>query len=288
MHDEAALDQHVEQVIRRRSRHSDVSDQRRALHRPRPGRRGAVAHRGPDPLPVTCWTRQHLLASRIRDTIPEFSLSQWAPVRCPGINTEFDQGKESTVTTVSSTARLVRAPRGTELSCKGWQQEAALRMLMNNLDPEVAEHPEDLVVYGGTGRAARSWEAFDAIVRTLRGLEARRDHAGAVRQAGRRVPHPRVGAARADRELESRWRLGELGAVPQARGRGPDDVRADDGRLVDLHRHPGHPAGHLRDLRRGCEEARGLWPPRTVATRWPARSPSPRGWAAWAVRSRWP
>jgi urocanate hydratase len=72
---------------------------------------------------------------------------------------------------VSSTSRLVRAPRGTELSCKGWQQEAALRMLMNNLDPEVAEHPEDLVVYGGTGRAARSWEAFDAIVRTLRALE---------------------------------------------------------------------------------------------------------------------
>src|SRR5258705_13180985 len=73
---------------------------------------------------------------------------------------------------MTSTARLVRAPRGTELSCKGWQQEAALRMLMNNLDPEVAEHPEDLVVYGGTGRAARSWGAFDAIVRTLRGLEA--------------------------------------------------------------------------------------------------------------------
>jgi urocanate hydratase len=72
---------------------------------------------------------------------------------------------------MTSTARLVRAPRGTELTCKGWQQEAALRMLMNNLDPEVAEHPEDLVVYGGTGKAARSWEAFDAIVRTLRGLE---------------------------------------------------------------------------------------------------------------------
>jgi len=65
----------------------------------------------------------------------------------------------------------VRAPRGSTLSCKGWQQEAALRMLMNNLDPEVAEHPEDLVVYGGTGRAARSWPAFDAIVRTLRDLE---------------------------------------------------------------------------------------------------------------------
>ena len=72
------------------------------------------------------------------------------------------------VSSAISTPRLVRAPRGTELSCKGWPQEAALRMLMNNLDPEVAEHPEDLVVYGGTGRAARSWEAFDAIVRTLR------------------------------------------------------------------------------------------------------------------------
>ncbi|MEZ4570355.1 MAG: urocanate hydratase [Thermomicrobiales bacterium] len=69
------------------------------------------------------------------------------------------------------TARIVHAPRGTELSCKGWQQEAALRMLMNNLDPEVAERPEDLVVYGGTGKAARSWQAFDAIVDSLRSLE---------------------------------------------------------------------------------------------------------------------
>ena len=67
--------------------------------------------------------------------------------------------------------RTVRAPRGTELSCKGWQQEAALRMLMNNLDPEVAEDPDNLIVYGGTGRAARSWEAFDAIVAELRRLE---------------------------------------------------------------------------------------------------------------------
>jgi urocanate hydratase len=66
--------------------------------------------------------------------------------------------------------RTIRAPRGTEISCRGWQQEAALRMLMNNLDPDVAERPEDLVVYGGTGRAARSWEAFDAMVRTLRTL----------------------------------------------------------------------------------------------------------------------
>ncbi|HMA44437.1 MAG TPA: urocanate hydratase [Gemmatimonadales bacterium] len=69
-----------------------------------------------------------------------------------------------------SGARVVRAPRGGERSCRGWVQEAALRMLMNNLDPEVAERPDDLVVYGGTGRAVRSWEAFDAIVRTLRTL----------------------------------------------------------------------------------------------------------------------
>ncbi|MHB8690969.1 MAG: urocanate hydratase [Solirubrobacteraceae bacterium] len=67
-------------------------------------------------------------------------------------------------------ARGVRAPRGSELSCVGWAQEAALRMLMNNLDPDVAEHPDALVVYGGTGRAARSWEAFDAIVSALRTL----------------------------------------------------------------------------------------------------------------------
>ncbi|MET8013815.1 urocanate hydratase [Streptomyces sp. NPDC005271] len=67
--------------------------------------------------------------------------------------------------------RPVRAPRGTELSARGWQQEAALRMLQNNLDPEVAEHPDKLVVYGGTGKAARDWRSFDAMVRTLRTLK---------------------------------------------------------------------------------------------------------------------
>ncbi|MEN3371043.1 MAG: urocanate hydratase [Verrucomicrobiota bacterium] len=70
-----------------------------------------------------------------------------------------------------SAPRAVRAPSGTEKSCKGWHQEAALRMLMNNLDPDVAENPNELIVYGGTGRAARSWEAFDAIVQSLRELE---------------------------------------------------------------------------------------------------------------------
>src|SRR3712207_1780487 len=68
-------------------------------------------------------------------------------------------------------ARVVRAPRGAAMTCRSWGAEAALRMLMNNLDPEVAERPDDLIVYGGNGRAARSWHAFDAIVSTLRRLE---------------------------------------------------------------------------------------------------------------------
>src|SRR2546427_5154790 len=70
-----------------------------------------------------------------------------------------------------SGSRVVHAPRGSTLNCKGWHQEAALRCLMNNLDPEVAERPEDLVVYGGRGKAARNWESFDAIVRSLQNLE---------------------------------------------------------------------------------------------------------------------
>ncbi|MGR4065246.1 MAG: urocanate hydratase [Vulcanimicrobiaceae bacterium] len=73
--------------------------------------------------------------------------------------------------TTLSRARVVRAARGSTITAQGWPQEAAVRMLMNNLDPDVAERPEDLVVYGGTGRAARSWEAFDAIVRTLQRLK---------------------------------------------------------------------------------------------------------------------
>src|SRR6195256_6159916 len=70
-----------------------------------------------------------------------------------------------------SSKRMICAPHGVEKSCKGWHQEAALRMLMNNLDPDVAENPDKLIVYGGTGRAARNWEAFDAIIRSLRALE---------------------------------------------------------------------------------------------------------------------
>jgi urocanate hydratase len=74
------------------------------------------------------------------------------------------------MTTTLDPSRVIHAPRGTEISCRGWQQEAALRMLMNNLDPEVAERPEQLIVYGGIGKAARNWECFDAIVATLQRL----------------------------------------------------------------------------------------------------------------------
>ncbi|MFO0826397.1 MAG: hypothetical protein U0792_25305, partial [Gemmataceae bacterium] len=72
--------------------------------------------------------------------------------------------------TRSDPSRVIRAPRGTALSCRSWQTEAAMRMLINNLDPEVAERPSELVVYGGIGRAARNWECFDKIVEVLRRL----------------------------------------------------------------------------------------------------------------------
>ncbi len=73
--------------------------------------------------------------------------------------------------TTTQAPPTIRAPRGSQISCKSWQQEAALRMLMNNLDPDVAERPQDLIVYGGTGKAARNWNCFEAIVRSLRGLD---------------------------------------------------------------------------------------------------------------------
>ena len=75
-----------------------------------------------------------------------------------------------TVSTAPRGSRTVRAPRGTDITCKGWQQEAALRMLMNNLDPDVAENPSELIVYGGSGKAARSWPDFDRIVAALKDL----------------------------------------------------------------------------------------------------------------------
>ncbi|MBI4513363.1 MAG: urocanate hydratase [Gemmatimonadetes bacterium] len=108
--------------------------------------------------------------------------------------------------------RTVRAPRGAALTCKGWGQEAAMRMLMNNLDPDVAERPDELVVYGGTGRAARSWEAFEAIVRCLQGLE---NHETLLVQSGKPVgvfptheDAPRVLIANSN--LVGRWATWEV------------------------------------------------------------------------------
>ena len=148
---------------------------------------------------------------------------------------------------MSEGARPVSAPRGTEISARGWPQEAAMRMLMNNLDPEVAERPEDLVVYGGTGRAARSWEAFDAIVAELRRLD---DDETLLVQSGKPVgvfrTHewaPRVLIANSN--LVGEWanwdefrRLEELGLTMYGQ------MTAGSWIYIGT---PGDPPGHLRD-----------------------------------------
>ena len=116
--------------------------------------------------------------------------------------------------------RVVRAPRGSQRSCQGWVQEAALRMLMNNLDPEVAERPEDLVVYGGTGKAARDWPSFDRIVACLRSLT---DDQTLLVQSGKPVAvfpshpdAPRVLIANSN--LVGRWATWEHFAELEAKG----------------------------------------------------------------------
>ena len=107
--------------------------------------------------------------------------------------------------------RAANGGGGAGVRCKGWQQEAALLMLENNLHPDVAEKPEELVVYGGIGKAARNREALAAIKRELQRAGATRDAARAVRQAGRRVRDPRGRAARADRQLQPRAATGRTG-----------------------------------------------------------------------------
>ena len=123
-------------------------------------------------------------------------------------------------------------------------------MLMNNLDPEVAERPEDLVVYGGTGKAARNWEAYDAIVATLATLG---DDETLLVQSGKPVgvfrthaDAPRVLIANS--MLVPKW--ADWDTFRELEDARADDVRPDDRGLVDLHRHAGDPAGHLRDVRR--------------------------------------
>ena len=151
-----------------------------------------------------------------------------------------------------SLRRSLRRPgaAGTALNALSWQTEAPLRMLLNNLDPEVAEHPEELVVYGGSGRAARSHQALRDIVRTLLRL---RDDETLLVQSGKPVGVFRTHAgcaAGADRQLAGRAEMGDMGQLPQARGGRTDDVRADDRGLVDLHRDPGDLPRHVPDLLR--------------------------------------
>ena len=123
----------------------------------------------------------------------------------------------------------IRAPRGIELNARSWSTEAPLRMLLNNLDPEVAERPEELIVYGGSGKAARNHDALRALVRTL--LELGDDETMLV-QSGKPVgvlrTHPRRTAG-AHRKFAARSALGDLGRVSPARGARPDHVRTDDG-----------------------------------------------------------
>src|SRR5450631_707880 len=121
---------------------------------------------------------------------------------------------------MSSSPRVVRAPRGPEMSCQGWVQEAALRMLMNNLDPDVAERPQDLVVYGGTGKAARNWAAFDEMVATLRTLS---DEETMLVQSGKPVgvlkthpDAPRVLIANSN--LVGKWSTWEVFRELEAKG----------------------------------------------------------------------
>ena len=144
-----------------------------------------------------------------------------------------------------SVETAIRAPRGAQLRCKGWHQEAALRMLHNNLDPEVAENPDELIVYGGAGKAARDWPSFHAIVRALESLE--NDETLLV-QSGRphgHLPHASRSAARAHRQFQPGGPLVQLRRIHAPGKAGPHHVRPDDRRLVDLHRQPGHRAGHL-------------------------------------------
>ena len=157
----------------------------------------------------------------------------------------------------STTYVPVKAPRGNQLSCKGWGQEAAMRMLMNNLDPDVAERPQDLVVYGGTGRAARNWECYHAIVNSLRSLE--NDETLLV-QSGKPVgifrTHeyaPRVLICNSN--LVGHWsnwekfnELEKLGLIMYGQ------MTAG---LVDLHRLAGNHPGNVRDILRRRAEASG-------------------------------
>ena len=175
-------------------------------------------------------------------------------------------------------ARTVRAPRGAEISCKGWQQEAALRMLMNNLDPDVAERPADLVVYGGIGKAARDWPSFDAIVRALRALE--NDETLLV-QSGKPVAVFRTHATSprvliANSNLVGRWATWEKFRELERAG---------------LMMYGQMTAGSwiyigTQGILQGTYETFGAVARQHFGDRWRDVSCSPRDWVAWAAPSR--
>jgi hypothetical protein len=110
----------------------------------------------------------------------------------------------------------------------GWGQEAALRMLQNNLDPEVAEHPDKLVVYGGTGKAARNWESFDALVKTLTHLKDDETNVGPIWKACRGIPNSRVGTASSASKFQFGGRLGDVAGIPSTRRSRAHHVWPDD------------------------------------------------------------
>ena len=168
----------------------------------------------------------------------------------------------------------VRAPRGTARSCQGWHQEAALRMLMNNLDPDVAERPQDLVVYGGRGAPRARGPPSASCARSARSPTTRRPRP--VGEAGRDPEDASRSAARAS-PTRCSCRAGQLGDVPGARGPGAHDAWTDDGGLLDLHRHAGILQGPTR---RSPGRAAALGDAARGAGR------SRRGSAAWAGRSR--
>jgi urocanate hydratase len=179
--------------------------------------------------------------------------------------------------------RVIRAPRGTERTAKSWLTEAPLRMLMNNLDPDVAENPQELVVYGGIGRAARNWECFDAIVAALRALN---DDESLLIQSGKPVgvfkthaDAPRVLIANSN--LVPKWAT--VGALQRARPQGPHDVRPDDGGSWIYIGSQGIVQGTYETFAEagrqhfGGELATSGFSPR-VSVAWAARSRSPRRW----------
>ena len=155
----------------------------------------------------------------------------------------------------------IKAPRGTELSCKGWHQEAAMRMLMNNLDEEVAERPQIWWSTAAPGkRRAQLGVLSTPSCARCKSLE--NDETLLV-QSGKPVGifDPRVRAARADLQFESRRPLVQLGEVQRTGTRRPDDVRPDDRRLVDLHRLAGNHPGYVRDIspRRPTSISAAIW-----------------------------